>query len=301
MTMEAPVLEAPAVPAPAPAEVPAPAPAVPETPAEKYVDFDEADFSSLAPEVRKGVVDPLLTKVQMKVKERLEKERETFKPHQQKAEALEKLIAQPWFQKAYYEFQNPKAAPSPSEVPTAPKPAVSADEWNRAYEQAAQGDLTALNSLQEKQLDNLVQQKYAPILQQVQNQTRELKMSMEMNDIFTNHPDVKELDSLRVDPANPKSPSLFELSLHYISDKKGGSFEDAYQAARRIADQMKAQAKSAAMGLVQEKKAAITEKPSQSTGSEESVVMVNTPQEALKQQIMASLKGQNVTYRVRPR
>jgi hypothetical protein len=298
--------QAPATPAPeaAPAApaAPAPAPAAPAAPAEeRYIDIDEATLASLPPELRQQVVDPLLTKLQSQVKDRITKEREGAKPFQKKAETLEKLIQQPWFQKAYYEAQNPQR-PAAQPEPAAPAaPAISAQEWTAAYEKAAQGDMTTLNNLQEKQLDALVKQKYAPIIEKVQTKTRELEMTMELNDLFTNHADAKELDSIRIDPANSRSASLLEMALHYVYDKGKGSMEEAYTAARRMADQLKVQAKSAAMGMVQEKKAAITEAPSRAQVAEEGVVYVDTAQQALRQQLMATINKQNVTYRVRPR
>lgn len=300
-TIAPPQAQAPTpAPAPEPITAPSPEPAAPAAPPEeKFIEVDEAVLATLPPEVRQSIVDPLLTKAQAQVRDRITKEREESKPFRQKADALEKLIQNPAFQKWYYEQQNPapKAPPAPGEV----KPAVSAEEWAHAYDKAAQGDMTAINALQEKQLDLLVKQKYAPIIEHVQTKTRELEMTMELNDLFSNHADAKELDSIRVDPANPKSPSLLELALHYVSDKGGRSFEDAYQAAKTMADQLKAQAKNAALGLVQEKKNSITEPPARTTTVTEQVVEVATPQEALRNQIMASLRGSNVTYRVRPR
>lgn len=296
-TVAPPETAAPA-PAPAPETASAPAPE-PQTPAEeKFYEVDESSLASLPPEVRKSVVDPLLTKVNTQFKERITKERESASQLKPKAEALEKLVNDPKFQKWYYEQQNP---PPPPQAPGQPKPAIDPAEWGVAYERAAQGDMTALNALQEKQLDLLVKQKYAPIIEHVQTKTKELEMTMELNDLFSNHEDAKELDSIRVDPANPKSPSLLEMALHYVSDKGGRSFEDAYQAAKKMADQLKAQAKQAALGLVQDKKNSVTEVPARTTTQDEQVVEVATPQEALRNQIMASLRGSNVTYRVRAR
>lgn len=299
---------APAPAAPAPEPTAAPAPEVPAAPAEeRFFDLDEAELSSLPPDIRKGVVDPLISKLNGKAKEKFLKEREGFKSHQQKADVFDQLVKQPWFQQAYYQMNNPVRAQAPAQPqapaapPQAPAPNISAQEWNHAYEQAANGDMSALNSLQEKQLDLLVKQKYAPIIEQVQTQQKELAMTMELNDLFSTHEDAKELDSIRVNPADPRSPSLLEMSLHFISDKGGRPFEEAYQAARKMADQLKAQAKSAAIGIVQEKKASVTEAPARTNVVDEGVIYVDTPQEALRSQIAASLKNQNVTYRVRPR
>lgn len=305
----APAAPAPAAPSPEPAAAPAPeAPAAPAA-EERFFDLDENELASLPPDIRKGVVDPLISKLNGKAKEKFLKEREGFKSHQQKADVFDQLVKQPWFQQAYYQMTNPGRAQAPAQPqtqapaapPQAPAPGISAQEWNQAYEQAANGDMTALNSLQEKQLDLLVKQKYAPIIEHVQTKTRELEMTMELNDLFSNHEDAKELDSIRVNPADPRSPSLLEMSLHFISDKGGRPFEEAYQAARKMADQLKAQAKSAAIGIVQEKKASITEAPTRTNVVDEGVIYVDTPQEALRSQIAASLKNQNVTYRVRPR
>lgn len=296
---------APAAPAPEPAAPAAPE-AAPAAPAEeRFLDLDEAELASLPPEIRKGVVDPLLTKLNGKAKEKILKERESFKAHQQKADVFDQLVKQPWFQQAYYQVQNPQRQvpqqPQPGQPQVPQVPGISAQEWNQAYEKAAEGDMTALNALQEKQLDTLVKQKYAPIIEHVQTKTRELEMTMELNDLFSNHEDAKELDSIRVNPADPRSPSLLEMALHFVSDKGGRPFEEAYQAARTMADQLKTQAKSVALGIVQDKKASVTEAPARTQVTDEGVVYVDTPQEALRAQIAASLKNQNVTYRVRPR
>lgn len=308
--------QAPAPAAPAPAAPSAPEPAVqsapqaaPAAPAEERVlDLDEAELASLPPEIRKGVVDPLLTKLNSKAREKLMKEREGATKFQQKADTFDQLVKQPWFQQAYYQMMNPQARQpqvpqqqQPQQQPQAQAPAITAQEWQQAYERANEGDMTALNALQEKNLDLLVKQKYAPIIEQVHTKTRELEMTMELNDLFSNHEDAKELDSIRVNPADPRSPSLLEMALHFVSDKGGRSFEEAYQAARKMADQIKGQAKSAAIGIVQDKKASVTEAPARQQVADEGVIYVETPEQALKAQIMASLKNQNVTYRARPR
>lgn len=285
-------------PGPAPSPSPEPSPAAAE---ERFVDIDEADLASLPPEVRKGVVDPLLTKFNSKAKEKFLKEREGLKGFQQKADVFDKLVQQPWFQQAYYQLQNPQKPQAVQPQAPQPVPGIQPQEWNHAYERAAEGDMTALNTLQEKQLDLLVKQKYAPIIEQVQTQQKELAMTMELNDMFSNHEDAKELDSIRVNPADPRSPSLLEMALHFVSDKGGRPFEEAYQAAKRMADQLRTQAKSAAIGIVQDKRASVTEAPARTQVTDEGIVYVDTPQEALRSQITATLKNQNVTYRVRPR
>ena len=291
----------------APVQTPAaPAPEAPAAPApEPSDDFkvDEAQLAALPPEIRQSVVDPLIDKFKGYTVERLKKEQDKvskkYETEVQKARALERLVDNPAFQRWYLEQQKgPSAAPAPA---GAPKPAVSNEEWAAAYEKAAQGDLNPLNSLQEKQLDSLVMQKYAPVIQQVQAKTKELELTMEMDALFKAHPDAEELDSIRVNPEDPKSPSLLEMALHYVSDKGGKPFEEAYNAARQMADQMNASAKSAAMGMVKGKKEAVTETPEHNQVREEDVVYVDTPGEALRQQLQASLKGQNITYRVRSR
>src|SRR2546427_6880324 len=121
---------------PAPVSTPEPSVPMPEPSApaeEKFIDVDEAVLASLPPEIRQSVVDPLLTKAQTQFKERIAKEREAAGPFKQKAEALEKLIADPRFQKWYYEQQNPPKQTTPGQ----PKPAIAVEEWNAAYEKAA--------------------------------------------------------------------------------------------------------------------------------------------------------------------
>lgn len=201
--------------------------------------------------------------------------------------ALDKLLAEPWFQKAWFD----RSAPPPQAAPAQPQnTGVSPEEWQTAYDKALGGDMGAMNSLTERQLESLVQQKYEPVMKQMATKQREIELSMEMTDLFNSHPDAKELDKA----------GLLEPALHLYTDKHGKPMEVAYQEAKKVHDYLLNKAKQELTAQAQEKKASVTETPATTT-AEANVVFVDTPQQALRQQLMATMKGLKVTYKVRPK
>lgn len=252
---------------------------------------DESVFSKLPPEARQ-VVDPVLKGFREKASQALQKERDNFKPHVEKATAWDKLVADKEFQRWWIERTNPRSSQhAQTQAPTAPQqPPVSNEEWAVAVEKANAGDTTALTALQEKIMDAHVKAKYAPVIDQLTLKQREMELSMELNELFTSHTDAKDMDKAGV----------LEPFLHYYTDKLGKPMEIAYQEAKKAWEQISSSAKKAALGMVQEKKAAVTETPSTTT-QDESVIYVNDAREMLRSQLQANMRGQKVTYMVRPR
>lgn len=273
--------EAPAASSPAPAETTAPAAA----PAAGGSDFDLSGI----PEQVRPTVEPVFKQFTEKHQKELTQYKESMKPHQDKAEALDKLLQEPWFQKAWYDSRSPQQ-PAAQTPPEARPPIVSPEEWQTAYDKALSGDMGAMNSLTEKQLDSLVQQKYAPVMQQIAQKQREIDLNMEMTDLFQKHPDAKELDKA----------GLLEPAMHLYVDKQKRSMEYAYQQAAKMKDYFTNKAKQELTAQAQEKKTAATETPASTTG-DASIVFVDSPREALRQQLMAAAKGLKVQYRVRPK
>lgn len=71
---------------------------------------DESQFVSLTPEQR-AALDPVLSKWKETAKSTLEKERSSFKPHLDKAKALDQLVRDPRFVKWYQDQQNATRTP----------------------------------------------------------------------------------------------------------------------------------------------------------------------------------------------
>jgi len=269
--------------APAPVAAPAPSPAPTSSPSSGG-DFD----LSAIPEQVRPAVEPVFRQHVEKYQKEISQIKEGTKAFQEKAMALDKLLQEPWFQKAWFDRQG---NPVQEQRPQAPQgPVVTPEEWQAAYDKALAGDMTAMNQLTEKQLDSLVQQKYEPVMKQMATKQREIELSMEMTDLFNNHPDARDLDKA----------GLLEPALHLYTDKQGKPMEVAYQEAKKVYDYILNKSKQELTAQAQEKKASVTETPA-SANTETGVVYVDTPQQALRQQLIATGKGLKVTYRVRPK
>jgi hypothetical protein len=267
-------------------ETPTTAPAASE--ADPFA-VDESQFVSLSPEQR-AALDPVLNKWKESAKSYAQKERESegkkYTSHIKKAEALEKLVADPRFVKWYNETNNPQKT-------DAPKSVASADEWAQAYQALSAGDPAPLEALQTK----LVMSVGGPQLQATQQQMNMLRMENEMTKLFANHPDAKDLDQIGREE-DPNAPSLLQLAAQSVMDKQGGTWEQAYALAASVAKAMENKGKRAAMGMVSEKKGSVTERPS-TNSREEGVQYVNTIEEAMTANIEAAMDGRKVKYQVK--
>jgi hypothetical protein len=257
-------------------------------------EVDESSFVSLTPEQR-AALDPVLSKWKESAKtyaqttaqkERAE-EAKKYTDHVKKAAALDKLVTDQRFVKWYQETNNPQGG-------AAPKTVASAEEWAQAYQSLSNGDPEPLEKLQTK----LVMSVGGPQIQATQQQMQMLKQENEMNKLWALHPDAKDLDQIgREDDEN--APSLLQLAAQGIVDK-GGTWEQAYALAKRVAQSMENKGKRAAMGLVEGKKGSVTEGKSKTNSvKDDGVVYVDTFNEALTKNIEAQMDGSKIKYQVR--
>ena len=222
----------------------------------------------------------------MPQKER-EAEGKKYTSHVQKAQALEKLAADPRFVKWYNETNNPQGT-------VAPKSVASAEEWAQAYQALSSGDPAPLEALQTK----LVMSVGGPQIQATQQQMRLLQSENQMNKLWVLHPDAKDLDTIGREE-NPEAPSLLQLAAQANIQQNGMvDWEKAYTLAKQVALSMENKGKRAAMGMVQEKKGSVTEKPS-TNSKEEGVIFVDTMEEAMNANIEAAMDGRKVKYQVK--
>lgn len=254
-------------------------------------EVDESQFVSLSPEQR-AALDPVLTKFKESAKSYAQKEREAegkkYSDHVKKAQALEKLVSDPRFVKWYNETTNPQNQPQAS-----PKSVASAEEWAQAYQSLSAGDPGPLEQLQTK----LVMSVGGPAIQRSQQEISMLRAENEMTKLWANHPDAKDLDQIGREE-DPEAPSLLQLCLTVVRDRQGGTMEQAYEMAKKVALSMENKGKRAAMGMVNEKKGSVTEKPS-TNSKEEGVQYVDTMEEAMTANIEAAMDGRKVKYQVK--
>lgn len=228
--------------------------------------LDESKLASLSPEQR-AALDPVFVEWKTKAKSEIEKSGKTYeekyKPHQEKAQALDELVKQPWFQQAWQNVQRAAASHNPQAAgmiqQAQPQDFATPEEWQNAMAEAYQGDPTRLKNIQTRMFATLA----TPVIQQLRQGQEELKTTLEMKDLFERHADAKELDSIGRDPSNSddKSESLLESCLEW-ADRNGKPMEEGYLRARKWADSLKLGAQKQAMGLVQDKKASVISGPS---------------------------------------
>ena len=286
--METPVQEAPAETEAAPAATASSAPADPFT-------LDEAKLASLSPEQR-AALDPVFEEWKAKAKSELEKTGKTYeekyKPHLEKAQALDELVKDSRFQQWWHGIQqasinqNPAAAGAIAQ--TRPQDFASPEEWQNAMAEAYSGNPTKLKDIQARMFATLA----TPVIQQLKQGQDELKATLEMKDLFERHADAKELDSIGRNPADPndKSESLLEMCLNW-ADENGKSLEEGYARAKSWADALRSSAQKQAMGLVQDKKASITSGPS-TTKEGQAVVEVESAEELMDKNMEYLASGQ---------
>jgi len=254
---------------------------------------DESQFVSLTPEQR-AALDPVLSKWKESAKSYAQKEREAeskkYTDHIKKAQALENLVKDPQFVEWYQKRNSPQNG-----AQAAPKSVASAEEWAQAYQELSAGNPLPLEQLQAK----LVMSVGGPQLQAQRQQLQALQSENEMNRLWVLHPDAKDLDQIGREE-NPEAPSLLQLAANASVDNQTGriDWEKAYAMARQVALAMENKGKRAAMGLVNEKKGSVTEKPSTNT-RDEGVQYVDTMEEAMSRNIEAQMDGRKVVYRVK--
>jgi hypothetical protein len=249
-----------------PAPVVEPAAGIVEPVVSDPFSLDEGKLASLSPEQR-AALDPVFEEWKGKAKAEIEKTGKTvaekYKPQEEKAKALEQLVADPRFQQWWRGVQQAGIAQNPAAIgaiaTARPQDFATNEEWQNAMAEAYAGDPTKMKELQARMYTIMA----TPIITQLKQGQEELRATLEMKDLFERHADAKELDLIGRDPADKtdSSESLLESCLEW-ADKNGKTFEEGYARARKWADALKVGAQKQAMGLVQDKKASVTSGPS---------------------------------------
>src|ERR1700761_4348846 len=247
---------------------------------------DETKFASLSPEQR-AAIEPVISEWKTKAKQEIEKTGKTYeekyKPHVEKATALDKLVEDPRFIGWWNGLQQAaqQSVPGAQTQGVQPRDIATPEEWQMAMLEAQQGNGARFNMIQQR----FLQAAAAPVVQQLQRGQEELKATIEMRDLFERHPDATKLDSIGRNPSDPndQSLSLLEMALNWAAENKK-SMEDGYKLAKKWADSMSVGAKQEAMGIVQSKKESVTSGPSTSQGGQ-AVVEVADADELMSKNI----------------
>lgn len=269
-----------------PPAVSAPAPVV--DPNDPFT-VDEAQVSTWAPEQR-AVLDGWKKKASETIGAREKTFEDKYKPHVEKATALDQLTRHPEFQKWWASQQKgPEGAPSSPASATAPADIATPEEWSSAVIDASNGQPQKLQALNMK----MWAQQATPIVQQLQQKQQLLETTMEMKNLWERHPDAKDLDAIGRNSADPldKTPSLLEIAMYYAVDQNKQSVEEGYNLARKWADSLGKTAKQQALGIVQDKKDSVTAVPS-TAKTNNTVVEVDTFEELTRRNMEALLSGQ---------
>lgn len=285
--MDAPIVEPVSQPEIAPSgEVSAPA---------DIFSLDEAKMASLSPEQRASL-DPVFDEWKAKAKSEIEKNGKTYeqkyKPHLEKAEALDALVQDPRFKQWWNAVQNSAIQQNPNGAAVAqnarPQDFASPQEWQDAWANAYAGDYAKFQEIQARMFATMA----TPVVQQLRQGQEELRATLEMKDLFERHSDARELDLIGRNASDPtdRSESLLEMCLEW-ADKNGKSMEEGYAKARSWADSLKVGAQQQAMGLVKDKKASVTSGPSTNQGGK-SVIEVADADELMSKNMEYLASGQ---------
>jgi len=269
------------------------APIQESTPSADPFAIDEQELSTLAPEARvafdnvtkkwRSKVDEYSQSAAQKAAEEASSRYKDYDEQKKYADALRQLTQDPRFVQWY---QQVSQQGSQTQVPQVASP----EEWAQAVQEAASGNSTRMQAIIGRQFQIMA----APTMRQFQELQMQTQQDREIDTLFKAHPDAEELDELGRETEN--DPSLLEWAIYDVVDKKGGTFEQAYLQARRIADQINKKSKDAALGLVNGKKQSVTEKTSQQSKESDNIIEVASANEALRKNVEASMKGQKVTY-----
>ena len=257
--------------------------------------LDESKLASLSPEQRASI-DPIIDEWKTKAKAEMDKAGKTYeekyKPHQEKAQALDELVKDPRFQQWWRTIQgqaiqqNPGAAGAITQAK--PQDFATDQEYQDAVSGLYSGDSTKFKEIQNRMFVTLA----TPVIQQLKQGQDELKATLEMKDLFERHADAKELDAIGrnlTDP-NDKSESLLESCLEW-ADRNGKTFEEGYARAKAWADSLRIGAQKQAMGMVDSKKASVTSGPSTNKPSA-AVVEVEDAEELMAKNMEYLASGQ---------
>jgi hypothetical protein len=259
--------------------------------------LDEAKFASLSPEQR-AALDPVFEEWKTKAKGEIEKTSKTYeekyKPHMEKAQALDNLVKDPRFVQWWNNVAN-VATGGQGTQGAKPQDFATPEEWQTAVGNAYNGDPTKMQEIQARMFSAMA----TPVVMELRKNQEELKRGQEefrtmqeMKDLFERYPDAKQLDSIGRNPSDPNdtSLSLLEMCLNW-ADENGKSMADGYAMAKKWSDGLRVGAEQKAMGLVQEKKASITSGPSTNKAGQ-AVVEVADAEELMEKNMEYLASGQ---------
>lgn len=286
--MATPPVEAPASAAP----VQAPVAADPNDP----FSVDEARLSTFAPEQR-AVLDDWKKRATEHIQKNGKTYEEKYKPHLDKAQALDELVKDPRFQSWWKNVQQGATAQNLTgqAVNSKPEDFATPEEWQAAVSEAYTGDPTRMKTIQGRMFAAMA----TPIVTQLKDSQDQLKagqdalrQTLEMRDLFERHEDAKELDLVGRNPLDPndKGQSLLQHCLEW-AEKSGRPLEEGYQRAKSWSDSLKVGAQKQAMGMVQEKKQSVTSGPSTNQPGQ-SVVEVESADELMEKNMEYLASGQ---------
>lgn len=244
-------------------------------PPESRVAFDSAvkQWRSKAEEHYKGVSQKAVEEATSKFKD--------YEDQKKHADALRQLAVDPRFVQWYQWIQGQQTQHQQNPQVASP------EEWAQAIQEAASGNNQRLIGIQQRQFQAWA----APTIKEFNELKEQQMQDRERDGLFSRHPDAEELDRTDGD-----KPSLLEMAVYQVVDKNHGTWEQAYEYARSIADTYKTDAKKAALGMVNDKKNGVTEKTPQQSKETDNIIEVGSGEEALRKNIEASMKGQKVTY-----
>lgn len=258
--------------------------------------LDETALISLSPEQRAGL-DPIIDNWKKRANEEIGKREssvsEKYRPLEEKASALDKLTAYAPFQNWWNEQQkqgqqnNPQAAGAIAQ--TKPQDVATAQEWQEAIWEASQGNPQKISELQTRMTSAWA----APYIQQVSQENKNIRLEMELKDLFEQNPDAKELDMIGLDPKTKQGVSLLEIGFDWAERNRQPMIK-GYEMAKKWSDSMKVGAQQQAMGMVQDKKKDITAGPSTSIGGT-NIVEVANQDEMMTKSMNAQMAGDTKT------
>ena len=265
--------------------------------------LDETALISLSPEQRAGL-EPILDTWKKKASEEITKREssvsEKYKPLEEKASALDKLTQygpfQQWWNEQQKNAQNANPQASAAINQTKPQDVATATEWQEAIWEASQGNPQKITDLQNRMTAAWA----SPYIQRVSEENKNIRLEMEIKEMWERHPDMKDLDSIGLDPKTKQGVSLLEMAFDW-AERNRQPLEKGYELAKKWADSIRVGAQQHAMGLIQEKKKDITAGPSTSNNGK-NFVEVADANELLTKSLEAEMSGnKDVRFVIRGR
>lgn len=266
-----------------------------DTPSSQSTENDE--FAGIPAEHR-SIVAPHIESYKKKMADEISKresEIEKYKSYGDKATALDKLtqygpFVQWWNQEQARAQGNAATQGQSDEIAnTKPTDIASQAEWQEAILAASSGDGTKLQNLQLK----MMQQWAMPYVNQIRSTQQKLDAKVQLRDLFDQHPDAKELDTIGLDPKTKEGVSILEAGFDW-AERNNKSYEEGYFMAKRWADSLRVMEQQKAMGIVTEKKQSVTSGPSTSSQNQP-VFTVDSIDELMRKHMDAQLSGNKDT------